>query len=403
MNELKPGWKWVKLEDVATQYSKRVPDPASSPYTRFVSSEHIGRFEPAVRAWGSSSDITSSKKAFETSDYLFVGRSLYGSDFRERAARVSFDGVSSNGIIAIREKHSTVADGFLGAILNHPRIWQYVVKNATGTLTRYIYWKTLKNYEFALPPLEEQRRITRCLSAANDVAESCVDALTGLDRAKDAAIAKAMEDGLRGTQLLPTSLGLRPANWDTCPLDDRYDVQLGKMLSRKTRGPGIKRPYLRNANINWGSLSLDDVLEMSLTENELERYELRPGDILACEGRHVGKSAIWRGQIDGACYQKALHRLRSRTERDVPEFMLHALRYYSVSGRLVRHTTGTTIPHLPLGNLRAIKVAFPPRDEQEEIVEFIEQFDAARRALKRQLRDARDVARAVCRSLEGSP
>ena len=94
---------------------------------------------------------------FRRGDYLLVRRSLYGSDFRERAPRADFDGICSADIITIREKEGVIADGFLIWVLYQRSLWDYIVSNSTGGLTRRISWKLLSDYEFDLPSIEEQK------------------------------------------------------------------------------------------------------------------------------------------------------------------------------------------------------------------------------------------------------
>ena len=130
------GWSKACLGDIATEYSVRIDNPAESEYERFVGSNHIGRFELKLSNWGSTSDVTSAMKVFQPGDYLLVRRSLYASDFRERAARADFEGVCSGDILTIREKEGIIAAGFLSAVLNTPAIWSYVVAHATGSITR---------------------------------------------------------------------------------------------------------------------------------------------------------------------------------------------------------------------------------------------------------------------------
>ena len=124
----------------------------------------------------------------------------------------------------------------------------------------------------------------------------------------------------------------------------------------------------------------------------VENSNWRHGDILACEGRHVGRSALWRGEIPGACYQKALHRLRRLDDnRDVPEYLLHCLQYYSWAGRFSVQTGETTIPHLPADRLRAMLFPFPPRAAQAHIAGAIRTFDDALRHLPNRLVRARAI------------
>jgi type I restriction enzyme S subunit len=192
-------------------------------------------------------------------------------------------------------------------------------------------------------------------------------------------------------ELVKTRLGLRPRHWQVVPLEQHYDVKLGKMMSPKAIKGKSQRPYIRNANVQWNRLDLTDVATMSFTESEAEKFQLRYGDILACEGRHVGKSAIWRDEIPGACYQKALHRIRAMDEEQVPEFLLYQMEHHSLTGLFADQTGETTIPHLPAERLRRIHFAFPPKDEQIAIVRHIEEVADAVAKLNRRVRDNREL------------
>ena len=387
MGDLKPGWKRVKFGDVVRLNKEKSKDPEADGLERYVGLEHIEPGDLRVQSWGDVADGTTFTNRFRPGQVLFGKRRAY----QRKVAVADFDGVCSGDIYILepRDPHVLVPE-LLPFICQTDAFFEHAVGTSAGSLSPRTNWKSLAEYEFVLPAPQDQERVLGLLASANAVASATTDALLAIEDAKDAAIARALQCGLENAKREMTPLGERPAHWETCEIRKRYDVQLGKMLSKKTRGPGIRRPYLRNANVDWGRFDLDDVAEMSLTEAEIPRYALKPGDILACEGRHVGKSAIWKGQIAGACYQKALHRLRPRSsEKDLPEFMLYVLRYYSVSGRLIRHTTGTTIPHLPLANLRSIQVAFPPRHEQEEIVSFVEGFERGAESLRHRLLEAK--------------
>jgi type I restriction enzyme, S subunit len=168
MNLDKSTWRTVRLGDVATEYSVRENNPSQSSFDRFVGSANIGRWDFRVKSWESTSDVTSAMKQFSTGDYLLVRRSLYASDFRERAPRAHFDGICSGDILTIREKPEHIADGFLISILNSPGLWQYIVANGSGSITRRIKWRELANYEFLLPPLEQQAQLAELLWAADE-------------------------------------------------------------------------------------------------------------------------------------------------------------------------------------------------------------------------------------------
>jgi type I restriction enzyme S subunit len=74
------------------------------------------------------------------------------------------------------------------------------------------------------------------------------------------------------------------------------------------------RPYMRAANVTWQGIDTTDVKEMDFTPAEYEVYALHRGDILLGEASgssgEVGKSAIWRNDVPGACFQNTLIRVR---------------------------------------------------------------------------------------------
>ena len=172
LNVDKSQWTKVRLGDVATEYSSRINDPSSGDRERFVGSSCIGQWDFRVQEWESTASVTSAMKLFEEGDYLLVRRSLYASDFRERAPRAHFAGVCSGDILTIRENPELIADGFLIGILNNPSIWSYIVANASGSITRRIKWKDLANYEFLLPPKDQQAEIAELLWALDRVIEA---------------------------------------------------------------------------------------------------------------------------------------------------------------------------------------------------------------------------------------
>jgi type I restriction enzyme S subunit len=210
---------------------------------------------------------------------------------------------------------------------------------------------------------------------------------------------EAFTRGTRGSALKVTPFGSIPRNWEVLPLGEAYEVQLGKKLYREfTEGDG-QVPYLRNANVQWNRLDLSDVATMTFSCKERDLYELRYGDILACEGRHVGKAAMWRDEVPGACYQMALHRLRRRSPRHAPGYLLHCLRYYSISGRFRAVTGETTIPHLPAEAFKRMLFPFPPTDEQEEIANLIDGVYASIESANARLKSTQALLRGLLQVL----
>ena len=159
--------------------------------------------------------------------------------------------------------------------------------------------------------------------------------------------------------------------WPVVPLGEVAETALGKMLDRgKTHGHALV-PYLRNINVQWGRIDTDDLHTMELADGERERFGVRDGDLLVCEGGEIGRCAIWHGREDYIAYQKALHRIRPKKSVD-SRFLRYLLEHYAVSGTLAGLSTGTTIAHLPQQQLRRVPVPLPQVEEQRRIVDLLE-------------------------------
>ncbi|WP_062231508.1 restriction endonuclease subunit S [Fictibacillus sp. FJAT-27399] len=164
-------------------------------------------------------------------------------------------------------------------------------------------------------------------------------------------------------------------NWAITKIGLICEMQLGKMLSRKAYGENlIMLPYLRNANVQWGKVELSDVLEMGFKEEEIEKYSLKKGDLLVCEGGVVGRTAIWNEEITPCMYQKALHRLRCDKDLILPEWVYYFMLDSHNKGEFEKLTSQTTIRHLTQEKLKEVNIPVPPLKEQIEIVRRVERY-----------------------------
>ena len=142
----------------------------------------------------------------------------------------------------------------------------------------------------------------------------------------------------------------------------------------KEKNKGELRPYLANLNVRWGTFDLSDLRQMRFEDREVERYGVRAGDIVMCEGGEPGRCAIWRDQRPGMMLQKALHRIRSKPEID-HRFLFYSLVHRGQTQSLDQYFTGATIKHLPGEKLALVEVEYPSLDEQRRIATILSAYD----------------------------
>lgn len=158
-------------------------------------------------------------------------------------------------------------------------------------------------------------------------------------------------------------------------LGDIADTCLGKMLDQR-KNKGEYQPYLANINVRWGGFDLEELPKMKFLESEEERYGLKYGDILVCEGGEPGRCAIWKDQIPNMKFQKALHRVRVHEDEVDYRWLFYRFLYAKNRNEFDQYFSGTTtIKHMPGEKLVKIKLDLPELAVQRRIGETLSAYD----------------------------
>ena len=171
-------------------------------------------------------------------------------------------------------------------------------------------------------------------------------------------------------------IGELPSHWTLPPLSARFTSELGKMLDEKRIEGKHLVPYLRNVDVQWDRINVDDLPQMDIAPHEHDRYLLAPDDLLVCEGGEVGRAAEWRGQLSQCGFQKALHRLRPLTAEQHSRFLYFTLRAASDRGVFEANGNPNTILHLTGQQIRSYRFPNPPASEQKAIAAFLDRETA---------------------------
>jgi len=164
-----------------------------------------------------------------------------------------------------------------------------------------------------------------------------------------------------------------PQSWRWVRVEDVADARLGKMLD-KAKNKGTPYLYLRNTNVHWFDIRLNDLKEIPLDDAEFEEYRLKVGDVLICEGGHgIGRTAVWRGGPGDLVFQKALHRVRPGKYLD-PGFFAQCCFVYFDAGIMQTYFTGVGIPHFTGRALAKLVFPLPPLAEQHRIVAKVDEL-----------------------------
>jgi type I restriction enzyme S subunit len=141
----------------------------------------------------------------------------------------------------------------------------------------------------------------------------------------------SFEDALRASdEALTTNLGamfgngFRNQRFKVVPISDVARPQTGIAKGKKSPVSlrTVEPPYLRLANVQDGHLDLSEMKTIVIPAAEKDRYLLRNGDVVICEGRDfdkVGRGAIWRDQVADCLHQNHVFSLRADSSSVLPE------------------------------------------------------------------------------------
>lgn len=179
--------------------------------------------------------------------------------------------------------------------------------------------------------------------------------------------------------------------WEKVKLGNVTDSCLGKMLDQN-KNKGDYQPYLANVNVRWGEFDLEDLPLMKFEESEQERYELKYGDLVICEGGEPGRCAIWKEQIPNMKIQKALHRVRVHDCLDY-RYLFYWFLLAGKTGELDQYFTGATIKHMPGQKLKEVVIDKPPLEIQHRIADILSAYDDLIENNQKQIKLLEEAAR----------
>ena len=290
---------------------------------------------------------------------------------------------------------------------------KYAKDNATGSTIKNVSLAVMNNFFVPLPPLAEQKRIVAKIEELLPKVEEYGKAQESLDklneelpeRLKKSILQEAIEgrlvpqdpndepasvllDKIRSEKKRLVKEGKLkkkdleenpisedekpfeiPESWEWVRIDQIATSQLGKTLD-KGKQTGQEYPYLCSINVYWDGIDLSKVKSFLLREEELEKYKLKRGDLLVCEGGDYGRCSVWDSD-DEMYYQNALHRIRFFGGLSV-YFYKYIFEQYRNIDYIVGQ--GQTIKHFTYANMKSLAFPLPPLAEQHRIVAKIEQL-----------------------------
>lgn len=352
------GRRAWRFDQMAINVNDRIDNPAEADVERYVGLEHLDPDSLKIRRWGSPSDVEATKLRFRQGDIIFGRRRAY----QRKLAVADFDGICSAHAMVLRAKPDVVLPEFLPFFMQSDLFMHRAQQISVGSLSPTINWKTLAEQEFALPTLEEQRRISEFLSAIEYASNTIKELDLHLGLLRKSSLVDFFDELVNNPIVT------------TVRIDQAGEVLMGRQRSPQYERGIAPRPYLRVANVYDGYIDTSDVKAMDFDDVEFERYRLKFGDVLLVEGHSsadvVGRSCIFENQVADCCIQNTL--LRFRPVLTSPEFSHYYFQYCLYTRRFSVVAKQTTIAHLGANRFAAMEFPVPTPEQESAILTTME-------------------------------
>ena len=347
----------VAFGDVIQLSKASSKDPVADGFKRYVGLEHLEPSDLKVRSWGNIADGITFTKVFKPGQVLFGKRRAY----QRKVAVAGFSGVCSGDIYVLEPKGDELLPELLPFICQSESFYDYVISMSQGGLSPRVNWKALAKYEFALPPLKEQRRITEVLHQAGGLIEKLVllqeSAVSAFSSAASIKYS-ALSDNYPTVRLAEICL---------------KKPQSGIYKSDKYRGSGVPM-------VNMGELFGNDIIDgeiemekVELDETELQRYRLTSNDLLfgrrsvVLEG--AGRCILVGDPGDSMVFESSVLRASIDPKKADNRFVFEWLRSPLGHQRIRRIVTFTTVSGVAGSDVACLPVPIPPLEVQKRIAD----------------------------------
>jgi type I restriction enzyme S subunit len=284
--------------------------------------------------------------------------------------------------------HPSTDKGYLFQLLDYHM--DELAAGSHGSTMKHIKRSELDKLTVNVPPRNEQILLAKILGALDAQIEATEALIAKQERVRAGLMQDLFTRGVdEHGQLRPprdqaphlyhrTKLGWLPLGWEHSPLLKLVPhATYGISDSLSDYASGV--PILRMNNIQAGKINAN---ELKYSSKALPRaLFLRTGDVLfnrTNSMEHVGKSAIWNGEVEQASFASYLVRLEPDPAQLDPQFLCHWLNRPEVQIEIRRYATpGVHQVNINPTNLRRVDCGHPSdTEEQRAIAELIGKSDA---------------------------
>jgi len=177
----------VRLGDVAREYKGTLKTNKSG--LAVVGLEHLIPENVNLKNWDVDVENTFTK-VFVKGTTLFGRRRAY----LKKAAYAHIDGICSGDITVIEAIPGKILPELLPFVIQEDHLFDFAVEKSAGSLSPRVKWEHLKEYEFLLGTIDEQKELAKVLWSMNNTIENYKDLIEKTKALSSAILDKKLKE-----------------------------------------------------------------------------------------------------------------------------------------------------------------------------------------------------------------
>ena len=348
-----------KFDQIAYNITdKKMPEPGDE--KMYIGLEHLDSGSLKVTRWGSEVELKGQKLVMKKGDVLFGRRNTY----LRRAAIAPHDGIFSAHGMIFRPKTEVIDSEYFPFFISSNYFMDAAIRISVGSLSPTVNWKTLKELEFDIPSLDEQRKNARMLAAINETKEAYQELLLQTDNLVKSQFIEMFGDPV-----------LNSRQHTVRKLADLGELNRGVSKARPRNTPdllGGPYPLIQTGEIAAAQLYIDSY-ENTYSEKGLAQSRMWPkGTLCITIAANIAQTAILA--ID-ACFPDSVVGFIPGDE--VTQIYMHY--WFSFFQKILdEQAPQVAQKNINLKILSNLDVMVPPLELQKKFEDFVKQSDKSK-------------------------
>ena len=369
-----------KFEDIAINCTQK-KIPSEEDKAKYIGLEHLDSGSLYVKRWGSTVPLKGEKLIMHKGDVLLGKRNAY----LRRAAICPHDGIFSAHGMVLKPRTEVIDERFFPLFIASDYFFDVAVRISVGSLSPTVNWRDLREVEFELPTLEDQRKLADVLWAINDTKESYKELIAATDELVKSQFIEMFGDPVSNTQqrqIVPFKSFMR-------------SIRYGTSTPPKFSEEGEYK-FIRATNIKNGHIEEKDMLLISEEEAaKIDKCKLSGGEIIIVRsGANTGDTCVVEEQYAGnyAGYDIII---TLDSKRANPVFFNELMNTHYMQTVIKPLTVRSAQPHINTEQVKNLPMIMASLYEQQQFAAFVRQSDKSKFELNQTLDDLNRIYKKI--------